>query len=119
MQTNMEKDTVTGEYDLLEKLQVKQERVYGWTCACVRTAEKGQPQREKGKRRDKSNARLDYLWVALPATLSASLATYSTKETKLVCFILVLILVPSYLIPIYINIFHVINVKFPSIIGEI
>lgn len=53
MQTNMEKDTVTGEYDSLEKLQVKQERVYGWTCACVSTAGKGQPQREKGKRRDK------------------------------------------------------------------
>lgn len=51
MQTNMEKDTVTGEYDLLEKkLQVKQERVYGWTCACASTAGKDSlRERRKGE----------------------------------------------------------------------
>ena len=51
MQTNMKKDTVTGEYDLLEKLQVKQERVYGWTCACISTEGKGPSKREKGETR--------------------------------------------------------------------
>lgn len=54
MQTNMEKDIVTGEYMICLKrgTEVKRERVYGWTCACVSTAGKGQPQREEGKRRD-------------------------------------------------------------------
>lgn len=51
MQTNMKKDTVTGEYDLLEKFQVKQEKVYGWTCACISTEGKGPSQREKGETR--------------------------------------------------------------------
>lgn len=51
MQTNMKKDTVTGEYDLLEKFQVKQEKVYGWTCACISMEGKGPSQREKGETR--------------------------------------------------------------------
>lgn len=51
MQTNMKKDTVTGEYDLLEKFQVKQEKVYGWTCTCISTEGKGPSQREKGETR--------------------------------------------------------------------
>ena len=51
--------------------------------------------------------------------LACHIIQYLIKETKLVCFILVLILVPSYHVPFYINIFHVINVKFPGIMGEI
>lgn len=80
---------------------------------------KGTIAKREGRDETKSTARLDYLRVASPATVAVSLAIYLIKETKLVCFILVLILVPSYPVPFYINIFHVTNVKFPGIMGEI
>lgn len=48
----MKKDTVIREYVLLGELQVKQERVCKWTCACASTVRKGSSQTEKEKKGD-------------------------------------------------------------------